>query len=75
MKISNVTSSVCLSEFASNVAGGYCEYCCTKEFCNDDRTVAHIRDDCAEQSAAAAVHRWPLIVGVLLIVVQALLSR
>jgi len=45
----------CLSEFASRVVDPVCEYCCTTERCNDDRTVAHVRDDCLEQSAAAAL--------------------
>ena len=27
----NITASSCLSHFASNVAGGFCEFCCFKE--------------------------------------------
>ena len=76
-KIGNLTSSGCLSEFASNVALGLCEYCCTTQFCNDDWTVAHIRDDCAEQSAAATVRQcWPLYVAIFItIAVHAALGR
>jgi len=72
---SKESGQVCLSEFASNVAGGFCEYCCMTELCNDDWTLASIIDDCARQSASAAVQRWPLTVGVILFAVHALLSR
>jgi len=64
----------CLSHFASKVAGGFCEYCCTRELCNDDWTVPHVADDCTEQSAAETVqHCMPLITGIFVIAVHAML--
>jgi len=63
----------CLSYFASKVAGGFCEYCCTRELCNDDWTVPHVADDCADQSAAGTVQHWPLIAGVFIIAVHGML--
>jgi len=58
---SKETGASCLSEFASRVADGFCEYCCTTERCNDDWTVAHVRDDCRDQSAATTVQHSTLI--------------
>jgi len=74
--VNATTPGGCLSDFASNVAGGQCEYCCMTAHCNDDWTLARVRDDCREQSAAAAVHHsWPIIAAAVVAVRALLLGR
>ena len=69
---SKANDASCLSHFASKIAGGFCEYCCITEWCNDDWAITDVRDDCTEQSAAAAVQCWPFVAGVLIIAVHAM---
>jgi len=71
--VSKENDASCLSHFASKVAGGFCEYCCTRELCNGDWTIPRVADDCTDQSAAETVQHWPLSAGIFVVAVHAML--